>query len=100
MFNVALCIFYIVSDDYVEREVKNRTGRLIVNSLLYAKIAKPTFENKTLGSFERSVEIQELLTDKRLLGNERLRIYRYDNKNGSTVYGNWNGFYLIVKLSK
>ena len=68
VFNVALWIFYIVSDDYVEREVKNRTGRLIVNSLLYAKIAKPTFENKTLGSFERSVEIQELLTDKRLLG--------------------------------
>ena len=80
VFNVALWIFYIVSDDYVEREVKNRTGRLIVNSLLYAKIAKPTFENKTLGSFERSVEIQELLIDKRLLGNERLRIYRYDNK--------------------
>ena len=85
-FNIALWVFYIVSDDYVEREVKNRTGRLLVNSLLYAKITKPAFENKTLSPFERSVEIQELLTDKRLLGNERLRIYRYDNQEDLEDY--------------
>ena len=86
VFNIALWMFYIVSDDFVERELRTKIGRLIVKSLLYAKIAKPSFENKSLSPFERSVEIQNLLTDKRLLGNQNLRIYRFDNMQNLEDY--------------
>ena len=86
VFNIALWMFYIVSDDFVERELRTKIGRLIVKSLLYAKIAKPSFENKSLSPFERSVEIQNLLTDKRLLGNQNLRIYRFDNMENLEDY--------------
>ena len=86
LFNCGLWIFFIVSDDYVEREAKSRTSNLIRNSLLYGKVVKPVLNDPALSEFEKSVNIQNLLSDKRLIENRNLRIYRFENLESLQEY--------------
>ncbi len=86
LFNCALWVFFIVSDDYVDREAKSRTSNLIRNSLLYGKVVKPVLNDSALSEFEKSVNVQNLLSDKRLIENRNLRIYRFDNLESLPEY--------------
>ena len=79
LFNCALWLFFIVSDDYVDREAKNRVSNLVRNTLLFGKVVQPVLNDETISEFQKSVRIQTLLSDKRLIENRKLRIYRLEN---------------------
>ena len=81
IFNVALWIFFLLSDDYLDLEVEHTQNQLSLNAIFFAKIIQPTLEDTTLSDFEKSVEIQGLLSDKNLLGADKLRIYRFEGKD-------------------
>ena len=79
LFNCALWLFFIVSDDYVDREAKNRVSNLVRNTLLFGKVVQPVLNDETISEFQKSVQIQTLLSDTRLIENRNLRIYQFDN---------------------
>ena len=79
LFNCALWLFFIVSDDYVDREAKNRVSNLVRNTLLFGKVVQPILQDEKISEFDKSVRIQTLLSDKRLIENRKLRIYRFEN---------------------
>ena len=80
-FNLALWAFFLATDDFVTNEVMQIKNQLIVKANLYAKITAPVLSNLTLTDFEKSVSLQELLADKKLIGNKNLRIFRFENKD-------------------
>ena len=80
LFNIALWIFFLLTDDYLELEVEHAQNQLELGSLFYAKLVLLILEDEDKSDFERSVEIQSLLSEKGLLGAERLRIYRFEGK--------------------
>ncbi len=79
LFNCALWLFFIVSDDYVDREAKNRVSNLVRNTLLFGKVVQPVLNDEKISEFQKSVRIQTLLSDKRLIENRKLRIYGFEN---------------------
>ena len=80
-FNLALWAFFLATDDFITNEVSQIKNQLAVTANLYAKITAPILSNLTLSDFEKSVSLQELLTDTKLMGNKNLRIFRFENKD-------------------
>ena len=80
-FNLALWAFFLATDDFITNEVRQIKNQLTVTANLYAKITEPILSNITLTDFEKKVTLQELLTDSKLMRNENLRIFRFENKD-------------------
>ena len=80
-FNLALWAFFLATDDFITNEVRQIKNQLVVTANLYAKITVPILSNLTLTDFEKSVTLQELLADTKLIGNKNLRIFRFENKD-------------------
>ena len=80
-FNLALWAFFLATDDFIEREVGQIKNQLVVAANLYAKIAGPVLSNQSLTDFEKSVTLQELLSDTKLIRKKNLRIFRFENKD-------------------
>ena len=80
-FNLALWAFFLATDDFITNEVSQIKNQLAVTANLYAKITAPILSNLTLTDFEKSVSLQELLTDTKLMRNKNLRIFRFENKD-------------------
>ena len=80
-FNLALWAFFLATDDFITNEVRQIKHQLFVKANLYAKITVPVLSNIALTDFEKSVSLQELLADTKLIGNKNLRIFRFENKD-------------------
>ena len=80
-FNLALWAFFLATDDFITNEVREIKSQLFVKANLYAKITAPVLSNIALTDFEKSVNLQELLADTKLIGNKNLRIFRFENKD-------------------
>ena len=79
-FNLALWAFFLATDDFITNEVRQFKNQLVVTANLYAKITAPVLSNLALTDFEKSVALQELLADAKLMRNKNLRIFRFENK--------------------
>ena len=80
-FNLALWAFFLATDDFITNEVKQIKNQLVITANLYSKITVPVLSNLALTDFEKSVALQELLADTKLIGNKNLRIFRFENKD-------------------
>ena len=80
-FNLALWAFFLATDDFITNEVRQFKNQLVVTANLYAKITAPVLSNLALTDFEKSVALQELLADAKLMRNKNLRIFRFENKD-------------------
>ena len=80
-FNLALWAFFLATDDFITNEVKQIKNQLVITANLYSKITVPVLSNLALTDFEKSVSLQELLADTKLIGNKNLRIFRFENKD-------------------
>ena len=80
-FNLALWVFFLATDDFITSEVRQIKNQLAVTANLYAKITTPVLSDQTLTDFEKSVALQELLSDTKLMSKKNLRIFRFENKN-------------------
>ena len=80
-FNLALWAFFLATDDFITNEVRQIKNQLVVTANLYSKITVPVLSNIALTDFEKSVSLQELLADTKLIGNKNLRIFRFENKD-------------------
>ncbi len=70
-FNLALWAFFLATDDFITMKSRQIKNQLAVTANLYAKITTPILSDQTLTDFEKSVTLQELLSDTKLIEKQK-----------------------------
>lgn len=81
LFNFATWLFFLLSDDFIQTTVIGKRTTLEERALLFAKIAQPILENQELNEFRKGLKLRDMLDDPRLLHQESIKIFRYDQDN-------------------
>ena len=80
LFNFATWLFFLLSDDFISTTVNGKRIALEERALLFAKIAQPVLEDAELTDFRKGLHLRETLDDPRLIHQESVRIFRYDEE--------------------
>ena len=78
LFNLALWVFVLVSDDYVELEVRHVRDRLNSDAVFWAMIVQPIVGNDALDPFGKLEQVQSRVLAQGMPNSEQLQIYRFD----------------------
>ena len=78
LFNFATWLFFLLSDDFIKTTVVGKKVTLEERALLFAKIAQPVLEDQDLNEFRKGLKLRNMLDDPRLLHQQSIKIYRYD----------------------
>ena len=80
LFNFVTWLFFLLSDDFISTTVNGKRIALEERALLFAKIAQPVLEDEELKDFRKGLQLRETLDDPRLIHQESVRIFRYDEE--------------------
>ena len=80
IFNVAVLGLFFSFDDYIPNQVSKIKEELQLKGNYFSKIVKPVLLTENISSFEKTIRIENLLSDKKLYIHEQMKIYKFECK--------------------